>query len=61
MDLNSWSRGLYFYIAGASQVELYRNANGVDAEKAVRYTPPLKIFRCDDSYDPDTCDMICTI
>ncbi|KAL5341830.1 hypothetical protein BJX70DRAFT_358054 [Aspergillus crustosus] len=33
-DLNSWSRALYFYIAGASHVSLYRELAATDPEKA---------------------------
>ncbi|PLN81507.1 mitochondrial outer membrane protein iml2 [Aspergillus taichungensis] len=44
VDLNSWSRSLYYYIAGASHLTLYRGALGTDptqaskhAEKATEY------------------------
>ncbi|KAL4879534.1 hypothetical protein BJY04DRAFT_193684 [Aspergillus karnatakaensis] len=33
-DLNSWSRALYFYIAGACYVSLYRELAATDPEKA---------------------------
>lgn len=51
MDLNSWSRSLYYYIAGASHLSLYRGLSTTDptaaakhAEKATEYfraAPPL--------------------
>ncbi|KAF9892552.1 Mitochondrial outer membrane protein iml2 [Aspergillus nanangensis] len=51
VDLNSWSRSLYWYIAGAAHVSLYRAALGTDDKKAaehaekattyIRTAPPL--------------------
>lgn len=50
MDLNSWSRSLYYYIAGSSHLSLYRSSAGdaelaaKHAEKAAEYyrmAPPL--------------------
>ncbi|RAH81548.1 mitochondrial outer membrane protein Iml2 [Aspergillus japonicus CBS 114.51] len=51
VDLNSWSRSLYYYIAGASHLSLYRGLSTTDptaaaehAEKATEYfraAPPL--------------------
>lgn len=41
MTLNNWSHGLYYYICGASHVELYRLAKPTDPEEAVR----LPLFR----------------
>ncbi|KAI9041608.1 TTC39/IML2 family protein [Aspergillus affinis] len=50
VDLNSWSRSLYYYIAGSSHLSLYRSSSGdaelaaKHAEKATEYyrmAPPL--------------------
>ncbi|RDH38929.1 hypothetical protein BDQ94DRAFT_134916 [Aspergillus welwitschiae] len=51
VELNSWSRSLYYYIAGSAHLSLYRNVAETDAtaaakhaEKAVEYfrkAPPL--------------------
>lgn len=37
INLNNWSHGMFYYIAGAAQVEAYRESKMSDPEKAMRH------------------------
>jgi hypothetical protein len=38
MKFNNWSHGLYYYIAGSAQVELYRELKTSNPEAAVCFS-----------------------
>jgi hypothetical protein len=44
IELNNWSHALYWYICGASYVELYRRTKAVDPEAAQKYATQAKEF-----------------
>ncbi|KAA8652109.1 hypothetical protein EYZ11_009482 [Aspergillus tanneri] len=46
VDLNSWSRSLYYYIAGSSHLSLYRSAAETDADLAAKHAEKaMEYFR----------------
>ncbi|KAF2131600.1 hypothetical protein P153DRAFT_312114 [Dothidotthia symphoricarpi CBS 119687] len=42
--LNNWSHGLYYFICGASHVELYRQSKGTDPGAAAKYAARAEDF-----------------
>jgi hypothetical protein len=44
IELNNWSHALYWYICGASYVELYRRSKVADPEAATKYATGAKEF-----------------